>query len=65
MASAAKPPLFFGRLFGRLSENRKDGAKKFVDEAYRKHGGPTPELKRVYGAYLEYKRKNVNKLAKD
>lgn len=31
-------------------------ARKVVHEAHIKSGGPTPELKRVYGEYLEYER---------
>ena len=31
-------------------------ARKIVHEAHVRSGGPTPELKRVYGEYLEYKR---------
>ena len=34
-------------------------ARKAVHEAHIKSGGPTPELMRVYGEYLEYKRKNT------
>jgi hypothetical protein len=31
-------------------------ARKALHEAYNKSGGPTTELKRVYGEYLGYKR---------
>lgn len=31
-------------------------ARKVVHEAHVRSGGPTPELKRVYREYLEYKR---------
>jgi hypothetical protein len=36
------------------SDSKK--ARKVVHEAHVRSGGPTPELKRVYGEYLEYKR---------
>lgn len=31
-------------------------ARTIVHEAHIKSGGPTPELRRVYGEYLEYER---------
>ncbi len=34
-------------------------ARKVVHEAHIKSGGPTPELRRVYGEYLEYKRARI------
>jgi hypothetical protein len=47
-------------LWGGLSReaNVSDSARarKVVHEAHVRSGGPTPELKRVYGEYLEYKR---------
>ena len=31
-------------------------AREAIHAAYKKSGGPTADLKRVYGEYLEYKR---------
>jgi len=42
-----------------LHERRKERAYRFVQRAYEKSGGPTPELVRVYGAYLEWKRQQA------
>lgn len=30
--------------------------REIIHEAHKKSGGPTKELKRIYGEYLEYKR---------
>lgn len=40
----------------------KDGnkrAREFANWAYKKTGGPTPDLKRVYGAYLANERRRA------
>jgi hypothetical protein len=45
--------------FGTAPAHRSDStkAREFVRETYKKAGGrPTPELERVYGEYLKYKR---------
>jgi hypothetical protein len=31
-------------------------ARKVIHEAFKRSGGPTPELRRIYREYLDYKR---------
>lgn len=49
----------FWQMF-RVLKPSQDGTKRareFAEWAYKKTNGPTPELKRVYGAYLENERR--------
>jgi hypothetical protein len=54
--------------FSTVSAKHSDSvkAREFVKEVYRKAGGrPTPELERVYGEYLKYKRDRTSVSRKD
>lgn len=46
-----------GRLLGMNAKGDSKVARDFAANAYKKTGGPTPELKRVYGAYLDNERR--------
>jgi hypothetical protein len=57
-------PRSWGFRHSRVDTTESAKARRVVHDAYTKSGGPTPELKRVYGEYLKYKRAKIRE-AKD
>jgi hypothetical protein len=56
-----KMPFTVPNLFGWLSRDNATTdsrrAREFANRAYKRAGGATPELKRVYGSYLDNERR--------